>query len=104
MKGLRITADIEKFSRNVELRFMDEVTRSIASPIEMKPVEEGAYMPPAAVIPATAAQELMDELWQCGFRPSEGTGSAGSLAATERHLKDLQRVAFGLLEKEGVKV
>jgi hypothetical protein len=27
------------------------------------------------------AQQLMDELWRCGLRPSEGTGSAGSLAA-----------------------
>lgn len=50
------------------------------------------------------AQQLMDELWQCGLRPSEGTGSAGSLAATERHLKDMQAVAMGLLRKDGVQV
>jgi hypothetical protein len=37
------------------------------------------------------AQMLMDQLWQVGFRPTEGSGSAGSLAATERHLKDLQK-------------
>jgi hypothetical protein len=30
----------------------------------------------------------------CGLRPSEGTGSAGALAATERHLKDMQRLVF----------
>lgn len=48
------------------------------------------------------AQRLMDELWDCGLRPSEGTGSAGSLAATERHLKDMQTIAMGLLRKEGV--
>lgn len=41
-----------------------------------------------------AAQELMDGLWQCGIRPSEGSGSAGALAATERHLRDLQRLLF----------
>ena len=40
------------------------------------------------------AQILMDDLWNCGFRPTEGTGSAGSLAATERHLKDLQTMVF----------
>ncbi len=42
------------------------------------------------------AQRLMDELWGCGLRPSEGTGSAGSLAATERHLADMQKIVFGL--------
>lgn len=40
------------------------------------------------------AQRLVDELWLAGIRPSEGTGSAGSLAATERHLKDMQRIVF----------
>lgn len=30
-------------------------------------------------------------------RPTEGTGSAGALAATERHLKDMQTIAFRLL-------
>lgn len=47
-----------------------------------------------------AAQNLMDELWHCGLRPSEGSGSAGSLAATERHLADMQKIAFALLGGE----
>lgn len=46
------------------------------------------------------AQGLMDELWRVGLRPTEGTGSAGSLAATERHLADMRSVAFGLLKGE----
>ncbi len=45
------------------------------------------------------AQRLMDELWDCGLRPNEGTGSAGSLKATEKHLTDMQRIAFMLLDK-----
>lgn len=40
------------------------------------------------------AQLLMDDLWDCGFRPTEGTGSAGAMAATQSHLKDLQRLVF----------
>jgi len=36
------------------------------------------------------AQELMDSLWQCGLRPVQGSGSAGSLAATEEHLKTVK--------------
>lgn len=48
------------------------------------------------------AQSLMDELWRCGLRPSEGSGSAGALAATQRHLADMQKIAFGTLLKDGV--
>jgi len=40
------------------------------------------------------AQRLMDELWQCGLRPAEGTGSAGALAATQRHLDDMRALVF----------
>lgn len=40
------------------------------------------------------AQRLMDELWGVGLRPSEGSGSAGSLAATERHLADMRALVF----------
>lgn len=40
------------------------------------------------------AQQLIDELWRAGLRPSEGSGSAGSLAATERHLADMRALVF----------
>lgn len=53
---------------------------------------------PALRLRVEEAQALMDELWGVGLRPSEGTGSAGSLAATERHLKDMQRIAMSLLK------
>lgn len=43
------------------------------------------------------AQKLMDDLWDCGLRPSEGTGSAGALAATQKHLNDLRKIAFNKL-------
>lgn len=39
------------------------------------------------------AQVLMDDLWNAGLRPTEGTGSAGSLRATERHLDDMRKIA-----------
>lgn len=38
------------------------------------------------------AQAFMDELWRAGFRPTEGSGSAGSLAATQAHLNDLRAI------------
>ena len=40
------------------------------------------------------AQRLMDDLWECGLRPSSGAGSVGQLAATEYHLEDMRKLVF----------
>lgn len=73
-----------------------------ARPIEWERIEEGEERPPVLELQPEVAQMLMDELWRAGLRPTEGSGSAGSLAATERHLKDMQTIAFGALRKAGV--
>jgi hypothetical protein len=52
------------------------------------------YIEPVITLSNKDAQQLMDELWGCGLRPSEGTGSAGSLAATQRHLEDMRTLVF----------
>jgi hypothetical protein len=78
---------------------------SVMRPLVFEEIEEGAYIgEPALSLSVTESQQLMDELWRCGVRPTEGTGSAGSLAATERHLKDMQLIAKGLLKKTGVQI
>ena len=72
------------------MRAREHDGRSVGSPtIELSPRE---------------AQHLIDELWRCGMRPTEGTGSAGSLAATERHLNDMRAIAKGMLKKDGVEI
>ena len=50
--------------------------------------------PPPVTLDKTAAQKLIDTLWDCGLRPSEGSGSAGCLAATQRHLEDMRTLVF----------
>lgn len=62
--------------------------------VVMQKQEIGAYAEPSLRLSRTAAQQLMDNLWQCGLRPSEGTGSAGALKATERHLEDMRKLVF----------
>jgi hypothetical protein len=52
---------------------------------------------PWVTLDRDSAQRLMDELWSVGLRPSEGTGSAGALAATERHLQDMRTIALQTL-------
>jgi hypothetical protein len=67
---------------------------TVAEPIKMVPREEAEYRPPTLELNSATAQSLMDALWQCGCRPTEGTGSAGSLAATQRHLEDMRALVF----------
>jgi hypothetical protein len=57
-----------------------------------------AIAKPLISLDMTEAQRLMDVLWDCGLRPTEGSGSAGSLAATERHLADMRTLAFHSLK------
>lgn len=68
--------------------------RRFAKPLEFVDVPEYQIVEPMVRVEYQEAQMLMDELWNCGIRPTEGSGSAGSLAATERHLADLQKLVF----------
>lgn len=61
--------------------------------------EEGLELPPAMQITKEEAQDFMDSLWTAGLRPTEGSGSAGSLAATERHLSDMRSLVFKIPPK-----
>ena len=49
---------------------------------------------PSLILEPGNAQCLMDDLWHAGLRPTEGTGSAGSLAATQKHLEDMRTLVF----------
>lgn len=54
----------------------------------------GEEVKPTTRISMEDAQTLMDDLWRSGLRPTEGAGSAGSLAATQRHLDDMRSLVF----------
>lgn len=57
-------------------------------------VPVGQVCEPTFTVSYDKAQILMDDLWVAGLRPTEGTGSAGALKATERHLEDMRRLVF----------
>lgn len=78
---------------------------TVAEPLVMSSVDEGFVMAPMITIDKAVSQQLIDDLWDCGLRPSEGSGSAGSLKATENHLNDMRTLIFHVLkvDKEGKK-
>jgi hypothetical protein len=90
---------------DVRLAFRQSLTGHlyVAQPLVFSAYSEGALAPPAMRLTKTDAQVLMDELYRCGVRPTEGAGSAGSYAAQTRHLEDMRAVAFGLLGDEVAK-
>lgn len=69
----------------------------IALPLKWKKLteeESGCRHEPALRLQPDEAQQLMDQLWMAGLRPAEGAGSAGQMAATQKHLEDLRTLVF----------
>jgi len=67
----------------------------IAQPLLMKkPNNLDIIQKPTFSLDYETCQEIVDSLWNFGFRPSEGTGSAGSLKATQNHLEDMRKLVF----------
>lgn len=66
---------------------------------KLKEEELNSRQNPFLILTPTDAQQIMDSLWDCGVRPSEGSGSAGALLATQNHLKDMQQLVFKFVDK-----
>lgn len=97
-----------RYGRFVDLLIFTESAReagmvSVAEPVTFRQIDSGEQVgDPTLSLSNNQAQQLMDALWSAGLRPTEGSGSAGSLAATQAHLKDMQALAFGALKKAQV--
>jgi hypothetical protein len=76
----------------------DDKTHYCAEPLKFQATERYVATGPFIDIDSTEAQQLIDDLWDCGVRPSEGSGSAGALKAVQNHLADLKKVLFHTLK------
>jgi len=93
---LEVRATMAPWYNGVE--FLIRQGYSTAEPIVMKERTVGDICNHTFKLGYCEAQTLMDDLWTAGLRPTEGTGSAGSLAATERHLQDMRTLVFSKKE------
>ena len=97
---IQIAAERQFIRNSIDLHFFikgDGAT--YAAMMQMTKLEEGRSIEsPMVSLKLDEAQQLMDELWHVGIRPTEGTGSTGSLAASERHLKDMQTIVMHTLK------
>ena len=82
-------------ARNFDCEIYIHKDGMVAEPIVVRKLKERFQRSQAAcIIEKRNAQILMDDLWNAGLRPTEGSGSAGSLAATQKHLQDMRTIAF----------
>jgi hypothetical protein len=78
-------------------RRMPDERWAVAEPIAFRALSEadmGVERVPSFTLNKDDAQAFIDELWNAGFRPTEGSGSAGAMAAVQEHLKDMRRLVF----------
>ena len=104
---LRASCQLQPWSRTIHLRLARRHNGRLhtANRITFSETPEGQPGNPALALQYEDAQQLLDELWACGLRPSEilaqqvnsSTSNTAVLAATERHLKDMRDMAFCLL-------
>lgn len=104
-QGFNVIAQVSPWRRQVEMLFiLKDQDRNIAyaKPLTVERPDDNSlsYSEPTVRLDMEAAQDLIDALWRCGLRPTEGHGSAGQLAATERHLADIRKIAFKKLGVE----
>jgi hypothetical protein len=98
---IRAIAHQDPWSEKVGVLLVKHETgkpRLIAKPLDFAEVPAGAPVDPTFSLQRDEAQELMDMLWSCGLRPTQGKSSAGQLDAVERHLADMRAIAFNKLE------
>lgn len=89
-------------ARRSPFGFDVEILMGVESPDGLRPVRSlglevlnpGDCPSPILSLHKTEAQSLMDQLWECGIRPTEGSGSAGAFAAQARHLEDMRALVF----------
>jgi len=76
------------------IKFQIREGDKVVEKLVFKKFNEHEFTPEVGIIKIDKAQLLMDDLWNCGIRPTEGSGSAGSLKATEYHLEDMRKLVF----------
>lgn len=94
MNELLLRCQMQVWHGGISFLLTNKANDLVAQPIVFEKGLEKKPTAPSFNLGFEAAQALMDDLWLCGIRPSEGSGSAGALAATQKHLEDMRTLVF----------
>lgn len=87
----------ELFQGTISLRIAvrrNDGERDIATSITFEKMKQGEFSDPLLHLEVEEAQNLADQLYAVGIRPSAAAGSAGQLDAVKYHLEDLRTLVF----------
>lgn len=67
--------------------------------VEYRQLTDNENFPTEAIVdlPLDCGQQLIDQLWQMGYRPSSGVSSTGQDEAQKAHISDLREILFSFL-------
>ena len=99
--GHLFAAEQFDFNQSIGLAVFSRYRTHIAEPLTMR--EHSDVVQPTMTLQLAEAQQLLDELYRIGLRPSVSRGDeAAELAAVRSHLSDMRALAGGLLQEDGV--
>lgn len=96
LQKTKVLARVKNYGRNYSLLICEtdldnRIISVVKEPLIMCPSKEESIRPTLDLTKQNA-QLLMDELWNCGLRPTQGKDSSGELYATQKHLKDMRAI------------
>lgn len=74
---------------NLILELMEESTGAAST----------LWIDPSLILSMESAQRLMDDLYNCGIRPTDAGESVGALSATKFHLEDTRKLLEQILDE-----
>jgi hypothetical protein len=96
MKQFRISRQPQYFGNNFEVRFLDYSNKCFGESINVRHVEENTCESIPSLFDLTKDEciGIMDQLWDLGIRPSNGSGDANAFESVKYHLEDMRRLVF----------
>lgn len=92
--NIRITPKPEFMGFGYDIRIIDKINKTFVQGLSIIENVEGMAIPSLFTLDKLQLQELMNELWNLGIRPSNGAGDNNAFEAVKYHLEDMRRLVF----------
>ena len=90
----RITERPDFIGFGYDIRLLDIENHQYVSGMEITQTRESEQIPVLFTMEKEDLIGLMNELWNLGIRPSNGSGDANAFEAVKYHLEDMRRIVF----------
>jgi hypothetical protein len=103
-RNLRTAVERRNYGRHFDLHLYtvndDGDMVAAAEPLTFRAAEANAECRPAVSLDRHQAQALADQLWEAGFRPTQGQQSEGQFGAMNAHLQDMRALVAATVKVE----